>query len=323
MLMFLLSGAVAKAQVCDNSTPPSNLTATLDPASGLLLEWDAVPGNVGVLVMVLDPDGESYKRRYLGSELDELLVPEARLMPGTYTWFVQATCSDVFPFDVTPVSDPASYTYAPGPSCPSTVVDVDGNVYGVAEIAGQCWTTSHLRTRHYQDGSPVTDGTGLASSAWTALSTDSLTGAYCYPDGDSLNEPLYGLLYNANAPNDARGLCPSGWHVPSTGAYTDLIDAFGGGTSAFDALANAPSDTPSWNGSNASGFSAQPAGLRSTGGGFGNIGTTNYIWTSTPGTFATSTGTILLSGSGSGGSVLIFTNGVQDRGGHSVRCVKD
>ena len=35
----------------------------------------------------------------------------------------------------------------------------------------------------------------------------------------ALNE--YGRLYNWYAVDDARGLCPSGWHVPTDGEWND------------------------------------------------------------------------------------------------------
>ena len=34
----------------------------------------------------------------------------------------------------------------------------------------------------------------------------------------------YGRLYNWYAVDDARGLCPSGWHVPTDGEYMTLND---------------------------------------------------------------------------------------------------
>ena len=44
-------------------------------------------------------------------------------------------------------------------------------------------------------------------------------------DAWSLNE--YGRLYNWYAVDDARGLCPSGWHVPADGEWTVMTDQLG------------------------------------------------------------------------------------------------
>ena len=49
-----------------------------------------------------------------------------------------------------------------------------------------------------------------------------------------LNVALYGRLYNWYAVDNASGLCPSGWHVPTDGEWTDwrmtwvTIDEFTG-----------------------------------------------------------------------------------------------
>ena len=45
-----------------------------------------------------------------------------------------------------------------------------------------------------------------------------------YPDEAANVADTYGRLYNWYAVDDARGLCPSGWHVPTDGEWTDLED---------------------------------------------------------------------------------------------------
>ncbi len=51
-------------------------------------------------------------------------------------------------------------------------------------------------------------------------------GASCvYPDAwASLSLTLYGRLYNWYAVDDPVGLCPTGWHVPTDGEWTELED---------------------------------------------------------------------------------------------------
>ena len=41
-------------------------------------------------------------------------------------------------------------------------------------------------------------------------------------DDEVSNLADYGRLYNWYAVDDARGLCPSGWHVPTDEEYTTL-----------------------------------------------------------------------------------------------------
>ena len=44
----------------------------------------------------------------------------------------------------------------------------------------------------------------------------------CTYDNDPSVPHGYGLLYNWYAVDNASGLCPNGWHVPTDGEWTDL-----------------------------------------------------------------------------------------------------
>ena len=99
-----------------------------------------------------------------------------------------------------------------------TEVEMDGYTYSVVEIGDQCWFAENLRTTTYADGtgiSEVTDGV-----AWGEL----IVGARCDYNNDASNVATYGRLYNWYAVVNARGLCPSGWHVPTDGEWTQLED---------------------------------------------------------------------------------------------------
>ena len=94
----------------------------------------------------------------------------------------------------------------------------------------------------------------------------------CYnysPDIDACDEAQslseYGRLYNWYAVDDARGLCPSGWHVPTDGEWTDLEDFITSqGFSGTEGTAL--KSTYGWydggNGTDDFGFSALPGGYR-------------------------------------------------------------
>jgi uncharacterized protein (TIGR02145 family) len=91
----------------------------------------------------------------------------------------------------------------------------------------------------------------------------------------------YGRLYNGHAVVDARGLCPSGWHVPSTGEWALLTDHLGGSSAVQ------MKTTYGWvhggNGTNSGGFSGLPGGFRNQGfGTFDAAGEKGYWWSSTP-----------------------------------------
>jgi uncharacterized protein (TIGR02145 family) len=77
----------------------------------------------------------------------------------------------------------------------------------------------------------------------------------------------YGLLYNWYAVNDTRGLCPTGWHVPTKGEWATLETYLGGLNTAGGRLKE--TDTIHWYSPNTAatndvGFNGLPGGLRST-----------------------------------------------------------
>ena len=76
-----------------------------------------------------------------------------------------------------------------------------------------------------------------------------------------------------------RGLCPVGWHVPTQKDFNRLYDSF---ALAKDYAGTYLKSTSGWeysgNGSDRFGFSALPAGSRSSGGKFGNLGYHAFLW---------------------------------------------
>jgi len=104
-----------------------------------------------------------------------------------------------------------------------TVVDKDGNVYHLVTIGNQVWTVENLRTRHYQNGDPIQNGSGIKSS-----STDDTTATFWAYDNNSSYILDYGLLYNWYAANDARNIAPIGFHVPSDEEFGGLVNSLGG-----------------------------------------------------------------------------------------------
>jgi uncharacterized protein (TIGR02145 family) len=155
----------------------------------------------------------------------------------------------------------------------------------------------------------------MDNATWTTTTS----GAQAILDADSVaNFATYGRLYNWYAVNNAAGLCPTGWHVP-TDAEWDSLTTFLGGLSG---AGNAMKSTTGWpsgdGGTNSSGFSALPGGLRYfDNGNFYFQGTNGYWWSSSPsGTNAWSR--ILYSGFSNVGRFNHLT-----RNGFSVRCLQD
>lgn len=174
--------------------------------------------------------------------------------------------------------------------------DADDNWYGVVEIGTQCWMKSNLRTSKYSDGTPINNGTNTTGGPSNTVSTTvgyyytpsgsfpHYTGDYGYSLVNSYDAKIHGYYYNwpavmngANSsslnPSGVQGVCPRGWHVPSSAEWQELIDylkeqddhfspLLAGGCSwksaaASDNVRPGSYESPS---RNASGFSAVAAG---------------------------------------------------------------
>ncbi len=161
------------------------------------------------------------------------------------------------------------------------IVDIDGNIYNTVQIGSQCWTRSNLKVSRYRNGDNIP--TGLSNAVWQ----NTTSGAYAIYNNDPVNDGLYGKLYNHYAVTDSRGLCPTGWHVPSDAEWTILENQLGGSSVAGGALmSTATQPTPGgWNSpntgaTNSSGFTAPPGGLRNDLGDFNLMTYYGYWWSS-------------------------------------------
>jgi uncharacterized protein (TIGR02145 family) len=197
----------------------------------------------------------------------------------------------------------------------TTVTDVDDNVYPVIAIGNQCWMQTNLRTTHFSDQTEipnVTDG-----PTWTGLNTP----AWCVFNNDEANNQTYGKLYNWYVASDSRNVCPVGWHVPSETDFYVLLDAVGGNPTAGGALKSVTGwDAPNTGATNASGFTALPAGNRSDSdnGAFYSQGFYTFFWSTW--NFNQFSGYKLSLGSTWVEGVM--TSEDKPRGA-SIRCVKD
>ena len=139
----------------------------------------------------------------------------------------------------------------------STAVTFDGHTYALVGIGNQCWFKENLRSDNYRNGDGIPGN--LADSQWTTTTSGAQT---VYGEGTSYvshgssdevaNLAAYGRLYNWYAVNDARGLCPVGFHVPTDSDWTALENALGGLSEAGTALKSSATDSPPWDGSNTS-----------------------------------------------------------------------
>lgn len=182
----------------------------------------------------------------------------------------------------------------------------DGQVYQYILIGNQTWMTQNLN--YLPPGKKN-------------------IGAWCYEHLEE-NCGKYGRLYDwqtamngshssESEPSSVRGVCPTGWHLPSVAEWKTLISLLGG-TDASVVKVKAKE----WGGDNFSGFSALPTGLMWTTGHFDEIGLATCFWTSVGEegrTYAYYAKAFYLTK----GAVDFWENMMQKTDGLSVRCIKD
>jgi uncharacterized protein (TIGR02145 family) len=231
----------------------------------------------------------------------------------------------------------------------STISDIDGNIYNTVAIGtgttAQCWTASNLRVTKYNDGvTLIPDETSISpGTGWGTLQTGArtdYTGATGIPSGQTYVS-TYGYLYNwyavkgiATAGSTTyKNICPTGWHVPTDGEWTSLIQftvptetvsATALGIQSSNAGGKLKSTSTLWNtatpptGTDNFGFTALPGGYRRLDGSFGSIRNYAFFWSATEG-----------DDDSAWVRYLIFLYGGVDRNndnesvGASVRCLRD
>jgi uncharacterized protein (TIGR02145 family) len=173
----------------------------------------------------------------------------------------------------------------------STVSDIDGNSYNTVSIGNQCWLKENLKVTKYNDGTLITDGTALNNPSWAGLGTG---GRSSDANNVATYVATYGYLYNWYAVNDSRKLCPAGWHVPTDGEWTSLIQFIDNPTVINPSIVGIQSasaggklkaiGTP-WNSGSPStdnyGFTALPGGARDAGGAFFGVANYAFFWSAT------------------------------------------
>jgi uncharacterized protein (TIGR02145 family) len=144
----------------------------------------------------------------------------------------------------------------PGPELSSqtpgeTLVDPrDGQSYATIQIGDQHWMAENLNYDHPE--------------------------STCY-DNEPLNCDLLGRLYTWEI---AQEVCPNGWHLPSRGEWDQLSEYLGRDDAGQKLKAAREEDPLGWDGNNASGFTALPAGA-GNGEGFHRKGNWALFWSAT------------------------------------------
>jgi len=197
-----------------------------------------------------------------------------------------------------------------------TVTDIDGNSYTTVTIGTQSWMGSNLKTTRYRNGDLI-GTTSFPTKDIRGENSPKYQWAY---DGKESNVATYGRLYTWYATTDSRGVCPVGWHVPADAEWSILTTFLGGEIVAYSKLKEAGEfhwikyDT----GTNETGFTALPGGIRNSRGPFDDIGSSCNWWSSTE-----------LSAYEAWyrqmnyNSSIVFRYPYLKRNGFSVRCIKN
>lgn len=192
------------------------------------------------------------------------------------------------------------------PAVATTVTDIDGNVYNVRAIGTQIWMLENLRVTHAPDGTPIT--------------------SFVYAGDESVVNTC-GRLYqwdvamNGSTEEQAQGICPDGWHVPSDFEY-QILEMYYGMSESEAQLAN------TWRGASANvgakirmkeedGFATLLSGRMNDSGSFSFLSNYEYQWTSTE--YGSNAWRRCMDSSEKVGRWNTFSKMY----GFSVRCVKD
>ena len=196
------------------------------------------------------------------------------------------------------------------------ITDIDGNIYHAVVIGTQTWLVENLKTTRYNDGTSTPLVTDF--NTWMSLTSD----AYCWPENDITNMTPYGAIYNWYAVNTGK-LAITGWHVPTDDDWNTLINYAGGASVAGGNLKETGTtywQPPNTGATDEFGFSAVPAGYRTTtNGSFVDFTLEGIYWSATT------------QGGSAARALMQYTSGALDFQhpgsdysiGFSVRCVKN
>lgn len=219
---------------------------------------------------------------------------------------------------------------------PTTVSDNQGNEYKTVKIGNQLWMAENLRVTRYNNGDPITDGTGFGN--YSAMRQPKLY--FNYNDAPA-NVAKYGRLYTWFVIADERGVCPPGWSIPDINdwqklsthldALTIALSDLGIGQKEMSAVSGGMMKTegtiesktgiwkaPNGGATNISNLSIVPAGLRDPSGAFDGLGYNAAFWS-------------LTSNDDNNAQMFychffnegFFTNSFDKKSGYSVRCIKN
>jgi uncharacterized protein (TIGR02145 family) len=158
----------------------------------------------------------------------------------------------------------------------------DNKLYGHVTIGTQKWMAANLN--YNASGSACYAGTDYSTSLSTTLSgtqgCDKYGRLYNWATAMVLASSCNTSSCSSQIQSSHKGVCPTGWHLPSDAEWTTLTDYVGSST-AGTKLQAASGWYNNGNGTNSYGFAALPGGLGDSGGSFLIAGYNGYWWSAT------------------------------------------
>lgn len=195
-------------------------------------------------------------------------------------------------------------------TCGSSFTDTrDNKTYGTVQIGNQCWMSENLNY------------TPSSGNSWCYQ----LNPAKCVTYGRLYDWDVAANSTSSNTnPSGVKGICPTGWHLPSDAEWKELEMGLGMSQADADATGYRGTNegdqlkTSSWGGNNSTGFTALPGGSRfNSGVNFYNDGVGGFWWSSTESSNMAWRRDIALIQ----GEIRRVTSDKDS--GFSVRCIKD
>jgi uncharacterized protein (TIGR02145 family) len=158
-----------------------------------------------------------------------------------------------------PVPDRKAAATADSNSC--GILEYGGQTYHTVIIGTQCWMKENLNI-----------GKWVAQGQQGNQKQNEVLEKYCYQD-DFTNCDLWGGLYEWDEmmwygrTDNAQGICPEGWHIPSSDDWKTLVRFLGGNDVAGGPLKYTGStgwQQPNVGANGSTGFAALPAGYYDT-----------------------------------------------------------
>jgi len=332
LLVFLMAGVCARAQVKVSSTPGAPATSAMlelqSTSKGFLpprmtsAERSAIASPVAGLMIFNTTRG--CVEMYNGSSWGCLQFKESPMLGSQISGFsANTTCTTVV------IS--AQHT---GNSCNRSITTPQGNTYNVVLINGQCWMQTNLKDTpsNFTYNNTWLNNTNYSpdTARYGFYNTSTTNGSA----GFSATEPAAGegMLYqwnaamNGSATERAQGACPSGWHVPSDCEFKYLEHSLGmsvadqNGTNwRSSGSVGSKLSTLASSGTNSTKWTGLMAGFRVHGTGSFVARTTDDIWWAST---ASGSSTAYRRGTNSAqvGTYRLAENRTY---GFAVRCLKD